>query len=75
MKWYCTQFICVCLFHALWYKFSCNSSPLHLNLSFLGSGSHSPFDIHVAIDVFGPVSIIPVGQLKLMVAPSNDGLT
>ena len=48
-------------------------SPLHLILLSFRSESHSPFPIHV--DVFGPVSICPMGELKLIIAPSNDGLT
>ena len=37
----------------------------------LGSGSHSPFPIHV--DELGPLSTAPVGQINVMPAPSNAG--
>ena len=35
----------------------------------LGSGSHSPFPIHV--HVLGPLSIAPVGQMNAILSPSN----
>ena len=38
-------------------------------MSWLGSGSHTPFSIHVA--ELGPMSTIPAGQLKLTVLPST----
>ena len=37
----------------------------------LGSGSHSPFSIHVV--VLGPVSSNPGGQVKLKILPSVTG--
>ena len=37
----------------------------------LGSGSHSPFSIHVV--VLGPVSTSPEGQEKLKILPSVTG--
>ena len=40
--------------------------PAHV--SPLGSGSHSPFHVHVV--EFGPVSACPGGQLKVKVVPS-----
>ena len=43
--------------------------PLHITS--LGSGSHSPFLIHVA--VLGPVSISPEGQVKVTVVFSIAG--
>ena len=42
-----------------------------LHSTSLGSGSHSPFPIHVA--KLGPVIINPVGQLNMMLSPSSDG--
>ena len=45
-------------------------SPLHTTS--LGSGSHSPFSIH--IDVLGPVSTSPEEQLKMMLSPSSATL-
>ena len=43
--------------------------PLHA--TFLGSGSHSPFGIHVV--EFGPIST-RLGQENLIPSPSSDGL-
>jgi hypothetical protein len=40
-----------------------------LHMSPLGSGSHSPFPVHVA--ELGPVSTDPGGQLKVTVHPSS----
>ena len=37
-------------------------------MSWFGSGSHSPFSLH--IDGLGPVSVSPGGQLNVMVFPS-----
>ena len=37
----------------------------------LGSGSHSPFPIHVA--EIGPVPISPDVQVKVIFSPSNSG--
>ena len=37
----------------------------------LGSGSHSPFPIHV--DELGPLSIASIGQMNVMFAPTNAG--
>ena len=42
-----------------------------MHLACLGSGSHSPFSIHVV--VLGPVSTSPGGQEKLKVLPSVTG--
>ena len=53
-------------------NFVIHYSPKHLMLLSIGSNSHSPFPKHV--DTFGPVSVWPVGQLKLIVVPSNAGL-
>ena len=39
----------------------------------LGSGSHSPFPIHVA--ELGPSSICPCGQMNIIVCPSSAGST
>ena len=44
---------------------------LPLHSASLGSGSHSPFPIHV--DVLGPVSTSPTGQSKKMRVPSKAG--
>jgi hypothetical protein len=41
-----------------------------LHMSPLGSGSHSPFPVHVA--ELCPVSTDPGRQLKVIVLPSND---
>ena len=38
----------------------------------LGSGSHSPFSIHVV--VMGPVSSNPGGHVKLKMLPSVTGI-
>ena len=40
-----------------------------LHMSPLGSGSHIPFSVHVA--VWGPISSNPEGQLKVTVVPST----
>ena len=49
--------------------------PLQLKLNSLGSGSHSPFPIQVVVFCPGPMSCIPGGQLKVIVAivPSKAG--
>ena len=39
--------------------------------TFLGSGSHFPFSMHV--EVFGPLSMSPEGQLRMTVEHSNAG--
>ena len=44
---------------------------LPLHATSLGSGSHSPFSIHV--DVFAPVRTNPDEQLKLTLLPFNVG--
>ena len=36
----------------------------------MGLGSHSPFPIH--IDLLGPVSTSPGGQVKVMLVPSRN---
>ena len=52
--------------------FTCGTTMLILNLpphiSPLGSGSHSPFPVHIV--ELGPVSTSPGGQLNLTVLPS-----
>ena len=44
-------------------------SPLQLSCPVCRSGSHSPFPIHV--DVLGPVSTSPGGQLNVTLVPST----
>ena len=46
-----------------------NSELEILHMSPLGSGSHIPFSLHVA--VWGPISSSPEGQLKVTVVPST----
>ena len=48
-----------------------NSDHLPMHLACLGSGSHSPFSIHVV--VLGPVSTSPGGQEKVKMLPSVRG--
>ena len=42
-----------------------------MHIASIGSGSHSPFPIHVV--VLGPVSTSPGGQLKFTLDPSSAG--
>ena len=46
---------------------------LPLHSTSLGSGSHSPFSIHVV--VFCPTSSIPGGQVNVTVFPLSNGST
>ena len=43
---------------------------LPLHITSLGSGSHSPFSVHVV--VLGPVSSIPGGQVNVIVFPLSS---
>ena len=42
-----------------------------VQLAALGSGSHSPFPMHV--DELGPTSVSPVLQVNVMTSPSEAG--
>ena len=56
----------------VWYR-EINRTYIPLHVTFVGSGSHSPFSIHVV--VLGPVSTIPGGHVNMMVVPNSTGST
>ena len=42
-----------------------------LAFNFIGSGSHSPFPMHVKVS--GPLRVLPVGQAEVTLLPLNAG--